>query len=184
MEMIRRKDVQVGMLVEIECENNIIRGYITDIHTKTNNAKQVIVKIKTGEVGKVVHLVTREEMEMERFKYYNRFFYEQTILSIWDKKINKYYILEETQPKTNKTRHYAYLFTDERVAKSVLSSLKDDRYMLRRLNRKKRIGENFKTLHLTHYRINEERRITVKNLGEREQDYLNLAPNRSRKGKR
>lgn len=169
------------MLVEIEAENEIYRGYIEEVITKTNQAKKVNVRLKTGEVGSVVHLVTREEMDMERFIYYNHFLSTQKIASIWDRKVNKYFILEAQYPKKSETRRYAYLFTDEAIANDVLSSLNDDRYMLRWINRKKKINENFKTLDVTHFRVNEERRVSVSYLSEREDDYLELAPKRSRK---
>lgn len=181
---IRRKDLAVGMLVEIESGNDVYRGYIQDILTKTSKADRIKVRLKTGEVGFVVHLVTKEEMDMERFKYYNRFFYEQKIASIWDKKENKYLIKEEQHPTKNITRRYAYLFTNQDVANDVLASLSDERYMLRWINRKKPISENFKTLDCSHYRINEERKITKKNLDEREHSYNNIAPNRTRKGRK
>lgn len=184
MNTIRRKDLLIGMLVEIQSGNDVYRGYIQDIITKTNQAARIKVKLKTGESGYVIHLVTKEEMEMERFKYYNRFFYEQKIASIWDRKENKYFIKEEKHPTKPIVHRYAFLFTDQEIADDVLSSLKDDRYMLRWINRKRPIRDNFKTLDYSHYRINEERKITKKNLDEREHSYSNIAPSRSRKGRK
>lgn len=172
------------MLVEIEVNKQVIRGYIQEIITKTNQASKVRVSLKTGEIGHVIHIVTREEMEMERFKYYNQLFHAKGLSSIWDRKQNKYFVLEELHPTLSSSRRYAYLFTDQQIANDVLSSLNDERYMLRELNPKRKISENFKTLELTHYRINEERKVTVQHLDEREHNFQMAMPTNSRRNRR
>lgn len=169
------------MLVEIDSQNAVIRGYIKNIITKTNTAERVKVELKSGDIGYVEHLVTRDEMKIEQLKYYNHFFYAKTITSIWDKQSNKYLVTPVFNERKQKDDLFAYLFTDDTVAKRVLSDLGDDRYMLRSIKRHKPISENFKTLDHTHYRINEERKITLKNLNEREREFILTTPNRSKK---
>lgn len=168
--------------MEIECQNETKRGYIRHIITKTSTAERVKVELKSGEIGYVEHLVTRDEMKMEQLKYYNHFLYAKTITSIWDKKASAYLVSTVFNERRQQEERVAYLFTDPAVAERVLSTLDNTRFMIRSINRSKRIDENFKTLDHTHYRINEERKITVNNLNEREKEFILTTPNR--KGKR
>lgn len=174
MEEIKRNDLQVGLLVEILSGNECYRGYIQEIITKTNSAKKVKVVLHDGKTGYIDHIVTKEEFDSEQFKFYNLFFYEKEILSIWNKKERKYLVDMVYNVKKQTAEPTAFLFTDKRVAKEVLKSLDSDLLMLKKLNRRRLIGENFKTCDVEFFRINEMRKVSLKKLNEREVFYNNI----------
>jgi len=98
IDVSNKNNICIGMLVEIVYEEDratqkLTRGYIKEIITKDNRAKKITVVLTTGERGIVKHIVTKDELKLENFKFYNRFFSEKNIYSIWNKKENKYLVL-------------------------------------------------------------------------------------------
>lgn len=176
--MITRNDVAVGMLVRIipsESKNDaLVTGYIAKILTKKATAKQVKVELTSGIQGVVDELVSQDAFEREKFRFYNLFFFDKHIYSIWDKKRKRYLVLMIPNEKKQRQERTAFLFNDEAAAKKMLASLADDTFMLRELNRKKPIPANFKTLTIEFFRINEERKLSFKKLTEMEQFYKNM----------
>lgn len=171
---IKRSDLKIGMLVEILSDNECYRGYIQEITTKTNSAKKVKVVLNDGQIGYVDHIVTKEEFDSEQFKFYNLFFYEKEIYSIWNKRERKYLVDMVSNVSRQVTEPTGFLFTDKKVAKDVLKAMDCDLLMLKKLNRRKLISENFKTCDVKFFRINEMRKVSLKKLNERETFYNNV----------
>lgn len=178
-EFINKSNICIGLLVEIVSDEDratqkLTRGYIKEIVTKGNKSKSVTVILTSGKKGIIKHIVTKNELKRENFKFYNLFFSDSRIYSIWDRKSNKYLVIEHTNKTSCKMEKIAFLFNDEKIAQQVLNSLKNRNYTLRTINRKKPIAENFKTLGVQYFSINKDRKLSCERLVEWENYFKNM----------
>lgn len=175
-----KKNFRPGMVVDIETEEDkardtVTRGVIAQILSKGNQPKGVKVQLTTGEVGRVYGLPSKEEIRMENFKFYNQFFFLPKMYSIWNKTERKYLILDyPTQRGT--VEKTAFLFEEKKGAEDLLQllQLSPKVYMVKEINRKKPISENFKTLEVDVYRLNRDRKLTYERLNELEHYFKNM----------
>lgn len=179
MEVTNKDNICIGMLVEIVAEEDkstqkLTRGYILKIITKDGRAKKITVILTSGKKGIVKRIITKEELKRENFKFYNIFFFDKKIYSIWNKKENKYLVVDHLNKTSGNIEKLAFLFNDNTIAQKVLSQLNDKDYMLRCINRKKDIVENFKTLDIQFFSINQDRKLSYERLIEWESYFKNM----------
>jgi len=179
IDITNRNNIKIGMLVEIIAEEDrasqlISRGFIQEIITKDNRAKKISVRLTVGKKGIVQRILTKDEIKKENFKFYNLFFFEKYIYSIWNKKTNKYLVINYLNAGLEKNEKTAFLFTEEKSAKEFLSIINNPDYMVKSINRKKPIVENFKTLEIEYFRINTERKLSYERLIEWEAYFKNM----------
>lgn len=169
------------MLVDIIAEEDkqsrkITRGYIAEIISKENSSKGIKVRLTNGKKGVVQYVPTKDDIRLENFKFYNRFFFHPTIYSIWDNQARKYLVIEHYNRSIGQTEKTAFLFDSKEKAKELIKgSVYDSKdYSIRLINRKKPIVENFKTLEIDYFRINKERKLSFERLKEWEHYFKNM----------
>lgn len=175
-----KKNFRPGMTVEIIAESDkesqeVTRGTVSKVLSRENHQKGIKVQLKTGQSGRVCHVPTKDEIRLERFKFYNRFFFLPKIYSIWHKTDRHYYLLP--YPIANgKEEQTAFLFTEKEGGEELMTllSLASNEYMVKEINRRKPIVENFKSLPVEVYRINRDKRITQDKLIELENYFKNM----------
>ena len=152
--MIRRKHLKVGMLVEIETNNQIIRGYIKQVIPPKQPNQPIEVELKSGVIGIIDRIVTTEDVKQESFKFFNLFFHSKHLLTIHHKFTKDIYSVNQT----------GYIFSEESIAIEVLRELNNDNLAIRRISRQKPLLENFKNTNINKFRLNEERIVTTQKL--------------------
>lgn len=175
-----KKNFRPGMVVDIETEEDkvrdtVTRGVIAQVLSKGNQTKGIKVQLTTGETGRVYGLPTKEEIRMENFKFYNQFFFLPKMFSIWNKIERKYLILDYPNQR-GAVEKTAFLFEDKKEAEDLLHllQLSQKEYMVKEINRRKPISENFKTLEVDVYRLNRDRKLTYERLNELEHYFKNM----------
>ncbi|PLS19127.1 hypothetical protein CVD28_01595 [Bacillus sp. M6-12] len=175
-----KKNFMKGMMVDIIADEDaktgkITRGYIATILSKENNKKGIKVELTSGVSGKVQYVPSKDDVKLENFKFYNKFFFLPKIYSIWNQVERKYMVLQHTSP-SGKIEKTAFLFDSEQQAKDFVSGTKFESkdYSIREINRKKPIVDNFKTLEINYFRINKERKISFERMIEWENYFKNM----------
>ena len=174
MKITSRKDVKIGMLVLIRDEDTgeEIRGYITEIITKNNSNKGILVKIKSGKTGRVIGIPDKEDLKSEQMRFLNKFLYLKQIYSIWDNQNKRFIVLKSNNKNT------ALLFTSKEEAFSFIKERKlSEKYKkltVNQLNRKKLIVDNFKTLDVECFIINVSLKIDKDKLLDKEVHFNKL----------
>ena len=182
MDITNRKNIKVGMLVDIVAEkdkgnDSLTRGYVVKVLSQANNKKGVKVQLQTGEIGHVDHIVTKEELRLENFKFYNRFFFEKELYSIWNKQTRQFLVFDHVnEAKSNNIEKTALLFDSEAKAKIFVQGTKysDSDHLIRPIHRRKPIVELFSQTNPDYYRINGTRKLSKEKLQEWEQYFKNM----------
>ena len=172
--MINKKQLQLGMLVDIQMNNTVKRGYITKIISQGNSKKGVKVRLHTGEEGRVERIITKDDIRLENFKFYNRFFFLPHLYTVWNRTENSFLIFEHTPAHKQVPEKTALLFDSEENAMLFLENtpFQPPHYEVRRIHRKKPIADLFQ--HKPDYfRINGERKISLDRLNEWEYYFKN-----------
>lgn len=154
-----------GLLVEIILDNEnseeiIKRGYVREILSKKDNPDGVKVILTSGYEGNVQDIVTEAKLKKENFKFYNMFFYDKNISSLWDKSEKRYVVLEHKNNVRNKNEKIVFLFNDIEKGKDTLNKLNNKNYVLKRISRKNMIIDNFKNLEIDYFSINKDRKLS------------------------
>lgn len=165
MNNITKSDIVIGMLVDIvadkdRAEEIMSRGYIKEIITKEKTAKFVTVLLTNGLKGRVKHIVTKDEVRLENFKFYNNFFYLKEIYSIYDKKKREYVSIPYRNNLTKKIENTAFLFSEKSIALEILKLLNQSNYMITNINRRKPIVENFKEIDINFFSIDKKHKLS------------------------
>lgn len=176
-----KKNFVKGMLVDIIADKDnqsgkLTRGYITTIISKENNKKGIRVKLNNGKTGRVYAVPTKEEIKLENFKFYNKFFFGKSIYSIWDNEEKKYAVLNYENVGLQRIEQTIFLFDSELEARDFVKGtiFGNKRYSVRAINRKKPIVDNFKTLQVDYFRINKERKLSFQRMIEWENYFKNM----------
>lgn len=169
LDVTKIKHICKGLLVEIILDNKnneeeIKRGYVREILSKKDNPDGIRVVLTSGHIGNVQDVITQAQLKKENFKFYNLFFYDNNISSIWDKVERKYVVLDHKNPIKNKNEKIAFLFNDVEKGKDTLKVLNNSNYILKRISRKKMIVENFKNLDIEYFSINKERKLSYEKM--------------------
>lgn len=170
-----------GLLVDIitdedKDEEKVTRGYIKDVLSKKDNKKGIRVRLTNDKVGRIVYIPSKNEIKTENFKFYNLFFFKDKIYSIWDKTSNKYLIVQRLKNGTGKTENISLLFSEKDIAYKVIkgTTLDNKNFVVREINRKKAIVENFKTLDVQYFSIDSERKLSFEKMKEWEDYFKNM----------
>lgn len=181
MKVFNRKNLQIGMLVEIisneeKGKDIVSRGYITKIISQQNSKKGVKVRIHTGQEGRVVHVVTKEELRLENFKFYNQFFFLPYLYTVWDETAKNFLVFDYIPKNKTVPERTALLFESEEMAREFLKGTVYDSpsYKIRRIHRKKPIVEMFKKVSPDYFRINGERKLSAERLNEWEYKFKQM----------
>jgi uncharacterized repeat protein (TIGR03833 family) len=175
-----KKNFIRGMLVDIVAEEDkqsgkLTRGYIASILSKENNKKGIKVELTSGKSGTVQYVPSKDDIKLENFKFYNKFFFLPKIYSLWNNQERKYVVLNHMNP-AGRNEKTALLFDSEHYAKEFVKGTSFDSkdFAIREINRKKPIVENFKTLEVDYFRINKERKISFERMIEWENYFKNM----------
>lgn len=181
MTTISKKDIQLGMLVEIIAKEDIgkdtvSRGYVTKIISQQNSKKGVKVRIHTEQEGRVVHIVTKDELRLENFKFYNQFFFLPYLYTVWDETTKNFLVFDYTPKNKTIPERTALLFESEDMAREFLKGTLYDSppYQIRRIHRKKPIVELFHKVSPDYFRINGERKLSAERLNEWEYKFKQM----------
>lgn len=175
-----KKQFRPGVLVEIETESDkgtgkLTRGRILRVLSKENQKKGIKVELTTGETGRIKHVPTLDEIRLENFKFYNQFFFLPKIFSIWNKKERCYLLLDYPNAK-GMVEKTAFLYETKGDAEELLKLLKlpASDFMVKEINRRKPISQNFKSLDVDVYRLNRDRKLTYEKLNELEHYFKSM----------
>lgn len=171
MDDIKRGEVKIGSYVDILVEDRLLRGYVKRMLPRQSDPRDIEVELMSGEMGLVYHLVTKSEYKVEKFRFYNLFLNSKHLLTIWDKEKNEFFVEPLPVPARKSIEKTAYLFSEDDVAKKFLSELGREDLAVRRISRRRTIKDNFKKADIDVFRLNEERKVSVKKLDELEQYY-------------
>jgi uncharacterized repeat protein (TIGR03833 family) len=181
METTIKKNFMRGMLVDIIAEEDtktgaISRGYIANILSKENNKKGIKVELTNGKAGRVQYIPSKDDIKLENFKFYNKFFFNPKVYSIWLQVEKKYLVLNYENPRNGNMENTAMLFDSEQQANDFAkeAGYVGKEYNVRQINRKKPIVENFKTLKVDYFRINKERKLSFDRMIEWENYFKNM----------
>lgn len=160
--MITKKDLKIGMLVEIKIffneKERTVRGYILEFITK-GNAKKIKVKLTNNEIGYVDRIIKKEDIKHENFIFYNKFIYSSYIYAIWERYEQKFLVHNENEAV------FLFIFSDKEKANNLLMKINNKNYMVKEIkNNHHNIVNIFKKTAYTHFLIDNERSISQKNM--------------------
>lgn len=181
MEITNKKDIAIGMLVDILADkdkgtDNLTRGYVTKILSQANNKKGIKVRLNTGDEGHVSHIVSQEEVRLENFKFYNRFFFEKQLYSVWDKTTRSLLVFDYYNGNKGIEEKTALLFDTEAEAKAFIRGTAYDSkdYLIRPVQRRKMLVDIFASVGAEYFRINGTRKLSKDKLNEWEHYFRNM----------
>lgn len=175
-----KKNFQRGMLVDIVAESDkekgtLTRGYIQTVLSKANQKQGIKVELTTGIKGRVSYVPTKEDIRLENFKFYNKFFFLPKIYSLWHK-TERRYVVFNYQNRMGNLEQTVMLFENKQEGVDFIgeSGLSEKDYMVKEINRNKPINDNFKSLAIQFYRINRERKLSFERMSEWENYFKNM----------
>lgn len=160
---ITKKDICIGLFVEIvqydERSNETYhRGYIKRIVTQGKSDK-VKVELDNGEIGVVIHIFSKEELQLESFKFYNRLLFSKEIYVIWNRYEQYHFVQNSHDTKV------LYLFQSKDEANKFIKKYLNDNFMVQSIKKeKKSLEQIFSKTDFNTYYIDLSRRISRKKL--------------------
>ena len=124
IDVTKKANFKYGMLVDINNNGNIIRGWIDKILSSGNVSDGIKVQLTNGATGRVIGIPNPSDLEKKNFKFYNLLMNNQELWLIFYRKENKLFTLN------NK---FLYLFSDKKIAEASIKNtiFEDNQYMLR-----------------------------------------------------
>lgn len=178
IDVTKKDNIVIGLMVDIVEDKNkatqeVTRGCVKRIISNTDRKKGIKVELTNGKIGAVVGIPSKSDIQKETFKFYNVFFYQDKIYAIWDKKSNKFLVLDRINKVSGKKERTLLLFSSEDIAKSVIkgTSLEDKNYLLRPIKRNKPIVVVFKEYNIDVYSIDTKRKLTALKMKELEEHF-------------
>lgn len=173
---IDRKALKKHTKVEIVIEDKeICKGLIDEVLSKTTpkNGK-IRVRLTDGKIGTVTKIITPDEVKLEEFKFLNRFFYSKEIYSLYNKKEKTYQLIQRIDKTQNKVYNHILIFSDKELAINTFKNTKYDTkdFCIVKLNRNKRIYENFKNNKIHYVRIDMKKTTSIIKFKKLEDKYL------------
>lgn len=170
---INKKDLKKGTLVEIIIgDDTVKRGRIHEVISKTTpKDKMYRVELTNGSKGKVIKIISKDEVELENFKFFNILFYSKNVYSLYDCD-NQNYI---TISKKDSNLTNLLIFTDIEQARKTINKSQDKfgRCKVNKLHPKKRISENFKKINRIDYVIiDNAKKVSFSKFKELEEQFL------------
>lgn len=157
-----KKELRVGMLVEVTKGEYIHRGFIEQFKG-TNTPRGVLVRLDNGIEGRVLRVITKEELKRENFIFYNKLLFTRPLFSIFDNERRKYaYTYSRSGHK------YAFVFHKKEDADQFLEQLllihPDKHWTVRNIPFKKSMVDVFLLAGAEGLLIDNERSIRLKTL--------------------
>ena len=181
LDVTKRQNIKVGMLVEVIADEDketraLTRGFVSDVLSKQSSKSGIKVMLTNGKQGTVQKAIEIDELKIENFKYWNIFFFEQNIYSIWDNKERKYLVINHVNTNSGINEATAFLFSSKEIASKFMAGTRLDRkrFVINPINRKKPIAENFKTLTIEFFRVNAEKKLSFIKLKELEYKFKKM----------
>ncbi|ADO59716.1 YwbE family protein [Paenibacillus polymyxa] len=177
-----RKNIKIGMLVDIvkkkdQPTGNLTRGYVQRLLTNSpNHHRGIKVELTNGDIGRVQRILTKDDIRIENFKFYNHFFFLNKIFSIWDASQNHYLIIDYNNVSNGTREKTSFVFDTFEGACAFLKGTKYDSkdYPIREINRRKLIFDNFNKIGTEFVRINKDRKLSMDKLKEWECYFKNM----------
>ena len=173
-----RENILVGLMVDIVEDKNketqeITMGYVKRVVSNKDCKKGIKVELTNGAIGHVKGIPSKNDIKKETFKFYNIFFYQEKLYSIWDKKNKKFLVLNRKNKINNKFEKTILLFSSEEIAIEKIkgTSLANKNFLIRPIRRNKFIYEFFKNYDIDVYSINLERKLTKLKMKELEEHF-------------
>ena len=172
-----KDNICVGLVVEIVEDKNkatqeLTQGCIKRVISNKDCKKGIKVELTNGAIGHVKGVPSKSEIKKETFKFYNTFFYQDTIYGIWDKAKNKFLVLERINRITNNIEKTMLLFSSSEIAEEKIkgTSLDNKNFSIRTLRKKnKSIDKFFKDYDIDVYSIDMNRKLTKLRMKELEE---------------
>lgn len=164
-----KKNLIVGLYVEVQTSTGEIeRGYIKEILSQSNNKKGIRVRLLNEIEGRVQYVFSKHEIKAENFKFYNLFFFEPCIYSLWDKRTRTYLTINRKNSVYKNYENLAFLFTTKEKAKKLITGTELDipDIQIKTINRKKPIVEVFKDKGIDKFTIDGERKLSFEKMKE------------------
>lgn len=120
-----KSNFKPNMLVDINNNGIIERGWIAKILSSGNASDGIKVQLTNGSIGRIHGVPNKNELERKNFKFYNLLMNNNEIYMIFDKTENQLFILKNT---------YIYLFSSKEIAEaSIKNTVFDNKqFMLQR----------------------------------------------------
>lgn len=131
------------------------------------------VELTNGSVGKVIKIVSKDEVDLENFKFFNILFYSKEVYSIYNCDLQNYFTINK---KDSELQHIL-IFTDKEEAYTTINKSKEkfNNCKVNKLHPKKRISENFKKVNKIDYVIiNNTKKVSFKKFKELENEFLKI----------
>jgi len=171
-----KDNIRPGMIVDMIADKDkqtqeVTRGCVKRVVSNTDRKKGIKVELTNGILGTIIGIPTKASVEKERFKFYNIFFYQDKIYAIWDKKENKWLVLNRINKLNQALERTVLLFSSEEKAKETIAntSLDNKSYMIRPIKRKKPIVQIFKDYEVDMFSIDTKRKLSLQKLKELEE---------------
>ncbi|WPS85600.1 YwbE family protein (plasmid) [Brevibacillus halotolerans] len=177
-----KKNISIGMLVDIvkkvdQPTGKLTRGYVRRILTNSpNHHRGIKVELTTGDIGRIQRILSKEDIRLENFKFYNKFFFRKKIFSIWDSANRHYLIVDHYNVAKHSTEKISFLFESAENARTFMKGTKFDSkdFPIREINRNKPIADSFTKIGTEFIRINIERKLSMDKLKEWEFMFKNM----------
>lgn len=157
-----KNNFKVGMMVDVQENDKIYRGYIKKILSNDNQDKGIKVLLENGHSGRIYGVPSKAEIEKQDFKFFNLFFNSETI----------YVLLKDNEVFTisSNNKNCAYLFSSkEKALKAVQGTpLENKPYHTNKLTRKKNITELLAKYNIDIFVIDMKRQLTNQELNDLE----------------
>lgn len=181
VDITKKNNIVIGLMVDIIEDKNkttqeVTRGCVKRIISNSDRKKGIKVELTNGAVGTVVGIPSKADIQKETFKFYNLFFHQDKIFAIWDKKANKYLVLDRVNKMTGMKERTLLLFSSEDIAKEIIkgTSLDNRNYLLRPIKRRKPIITVFKEYGITVYSIDTKRKLTAEKMKDLEEHFTSF----------
>ena len=124
IDVTKKINFRRGMLVDINENGNITRGWIDKILSSGNSADGIKVQLTNGTTGRVYGIPNPSDLERKNFKFYNLLMNSTEVWLIFYRKENKLFVLNDK---------YLYLFSSKELAENSIKGtmFEDKQYMLR-----------------------------------------------------
>ena len=113
IDITKKTNFKPNMLVDINVNGEIKRGWIQEILSSGNSSDGIKVKLINGEVGRIYGVPNRNELERKNFKFYNLLMNNSEIYLIFYRKENKLFVLNN---------QYIYLFSNKEIAENSIKN--------------------------------------------------------------
>lgn len=178
VDITKRNNIVVGLMVDIVEDKNkatqeVTRGCVKRVISNSDRKKGIKVELTNGAIGTVIGIPSKADIQKETFKFYNIFFYQDKIYALWDKKANKFLVLDRINKMTGARERTLLLFSSEDIAKEKIkgTSLDNRNYILRPIKRNKPITVFFKDYEISVYSIDTKRKLTALKMKELEEHF-------------